>query len=140
MPSSYPAYDSVAASQAREIVSTSPALSRVLPADYAVVRQGPWTTEKTHELLGSVLELGWAAPVSVTATLPADYYDESETRTPPYQAFDRRIAADNVTGFVVFVDLRSSRIVSVTPTETARVTSEVLPSGLVREVPATKGD
>src|SRR3954451_14483747 len=106
-----PALSGEQAAQAVTIATQDPRVARLLTAGDQVLGNVVWTTEQSHELLGSLVVLSLNAPRDVDARLPSYWYDESEQRTPPYQAFTRRLRATAVSQLEVLVDLQRQSVV-----------------------------
>lgn len=110
---------------------------------YAIVRAGPWTTsngpwtaEKTPELLGASFVVSFSKAIRIAdKVMPGAIYDVTESRSPPYQNVDLRVDADGVTSLMVLVDLRRGKLVNISPGLGSGVVSMAPPPGFEREVP-----
>jgi hypothetical protein len=83
-------------------------------ADFQVTESGPWTTERTQRLLGTVLLLRLDHPTHVTGDWPTLSYDESERSDTPYTSVTRHRSIKGVSDLVLQVRRGDNRIVGVT--------------------------
>jgi len=118
----------------RAIVGDTPyAIARVGPW---TTSNGPWTAEKTPELLGVsfVVSFEKAIPIA-NKTMPGAIYDVTERRSPPYQQVNNRVDATGVSNLMVLVDLRTGKVANISPGLGAEVLRMTPPPGFRREVP-----
>lgn len=118
----------------RAIVGETPyAIARVGPW---TTSNGPWTAEKTPELLGVSFVVSFEKAIAIAdKTMPGAIYDVTERRSPPYQQVNNRVDATGVTNLMVLVDLRTGEVVNISPGIGADVVRMTPPPGFRREVP-----
>ena len=118
----------------RAVVGDTPyTIARVGPW---TTSNGPWTAEKTPELLGASFIVSFEKAIAITdKTMPAAIYDVTETRSPPYQQVNQQVDATDVTNLMVLVDLRTREVVNISPGLGSDVARATPPPGFRQEVP-----
>jgi hypothetical protein len=118
----------------RSIVGKTPyTIARVGPW---TTSNGPWTAEKTPELLGVSFVVSFERAIGIAdKAMPGAIYDVTEKRSPPYQQVTQRVDAVGVTNLMVLVDLRAGKVVNISPGLGSDVLSIEPPPGFKREVP-----
>jgi hypothetical protein len=118
----------------RSIVGKTPyTIARVGPW---TTSNGPWTAEKTPELLGVSFVVSFEKAIGIAdKAMPGAIYDVTEKRSPPYQQVSNRVDASGVTNLMVLVDLRAGTVVNISPGLGSDVVSMRPPPGFRREVP-----
>ena len=118
----------------RSIVGKTPyTIARVGPW---TTSNGPWTAEKTPELLGVSFVVSLERAIGIAdKAMPGAIYDVTEKRSPPYQQVNHRVDATGVTNLMVLVDLRAGKVVNISPGLGSDVLRIEPPPGFRREVP-----
>jgi hypothetical protein len=83
-------------------------------APYQVVKTGPWTTEHSQQMLGTVLLLKLDQPASISGDWPVMAYDDNETSSPPYTTTEVTRTVNDVSQLLVQVS-SDGQVVGVTP-------------------------
>jgi hypothetical protein len=96
------------------ILSRSPTLARLLHGvGYSIEHKGPWTGGEENCLVGAVLWLKPARPISIIGPLPTAEYEPN--RFPSYNERMKYVSAQGVQRLVVEVDLIRAVVAGIRP-------------------------